>query len=78
MRHFVLSSIAKGDREMLGQAEELAAKAVETLISSGIEKAMAEFNGIDLRKGPEEAQGPKDAPPGPKDNPPGPKETKDN
>jgi len=50
VRDFVLSRVAKHDRELMVQAEDIAAKAVETLISSGIEKAMAEYNGIDLRE----------------------------
>jgi peptidyl-tRNA hydrolase, PTH1 family len=50
VRDFVLSPVAKSDRELLSQAEEIAAKAIETLISAGIEKAMAEYNGIDLRE----------------------------
>ena len=47
---FVLSRVAKTDRELLDQAEELAVQAVETLIAVGIEQAMAEYNGIDLRE----------------------------
>jgi len=50
VRAFVLHSVAKGDRAMLNEIEELAIKAIETLIGGGIEKAMAEFNGIDLRE----------------------------
>jgi len=49
-RDFVLSRVAKGDRDLLVQAEEIAEKAVETLIAEGVEKAMAAFNGIDLRE----------------------------
>ena len=49
VRDFVLSRVAKGDRSVLDQTEEVAVKAVETLIADGIEKAMAEYNGIDLR-----------------------------
>ena len=49
VRDFVLSRVAKGDRDLLDQTEELAVKAVETLIAAGIEQAMAEYNGIDLR-----------------------------
>src|SRR5215467_13676978 len=49
VREFVLSRVAKGDRVILEQAEETAIRAVESLISSGLERAMAEFNGIDLR-----------------------------
>jgi len=53
VRDFVLSRVTKSDRTLLGQTEEIAAKAVETLISQGIEKAMAEYNGIDLRESSE-------------------------
>jgi PTH1 family peptidyl-tRNA hydrolase len=49
-RDFVLSRVAKADRDLLVQAEEIAAKAVETLVADGIEKAMAAYNGIDLRE----------------------------
>ena len=35
---------------MLEQAEGIAEKAVETLVAEGIEKAMAAYNGIDLRE----------------------------
>jgi peptidyl-tRNA hydrolase, PTH1 family len=55
VRDFVLSRIAKSDRALLNQAEDFAAKAVETLIAGGLEKAMAEYNGMDLR---EAAEGP--------------------
>jgi PTH1 family peptidyl-tRNA hydrolase len=51
VRDFVLSSVAKGDQGLLVQTEDIAVKAVETLIAAGIEKAMAEYNGIDLREG---------------------------
>ena len=50
LREFVLSQVAKDDRELLDQAEEVAVKAVDTLIGEGIDRAMAEYNGIDLRK----------------------------
>jgi PTH1 family peptidyl-tRNA hydrolase len=50
VREFVLSRVAKSDRALIEQAEEVAAKAVETLIAEGIEKAMAAYNGIDLRE----------------------------
>jgi PTH1 family peptidyl-tRNA hydrolase len=50
VRDFVLSRIAKGDSTLLGQAEDIAVKAAETLIAAGIERAMAEYNGIDLRE----------------------------
>ena len=50
VRDFVLSRVAKADRALLDQAEDIAVKAVETLIADGIEKAMAAYNGIDLRE----------------------------
>jgi len=50
VRDFVLSRVAKGDRTLLDQTEDIAVKAVETLIAAGIERAMAEFNGVDLRQ----------------------------
>ena len=55
VRDFVLSRIAKSDRTLLDQAEDLAVKAVETLIAGGLEKAMAEYNGMDLRERPDAA-----------------------
>jgi len=51
VRDFVLSRVAKTDRILLDQTEEIAMKAVETLIGDGIEKAMAVYNGVDLRDG---------------------------
>ena len=54
VRDFVLSRVAKGDRAVLDQAEETAIRAVESLIADGIEKAMAAFNGMDLREDPGE------------------------
>ena len=50
VRDFVLSRVAKADRVLLDQTEEIAAKAVEVLVGEGIEKAMAAFNGVDLRE----------------------------
>jgi len=50
VRDFVLSRVAKSDRALLDQAEEVAVKAVKDLIAEGIEKAMAAYNGIDLRE----------------------------
>jgi PTH1 family peptidyl-tRNA hydrolase len=50
VRDFVLSRVAKSDRDLLEQAEEIAVKAVDTLIADGLTKAMAEYNGIDLRE----------------------------
>ena len=51
VRDFVLSRVAKADRQYLDQSEDLARKAVETLLAEGVERAMAAFNGIDLREG---------------------------
>ena len=48
-RDFVLSQVGKTDRALLDQTEEVATKAVETLISEGIEKTMTAYNGVDLR-----------------------------
>jgi PTH1 family peptidyl-tRNA hydrolase len=50
VRDYVLSRVAASDKALVGQAEELAAKAVESLITDGIEKTMAAYNGIDLRE----------------------------
>ena len=50
VRDFVLSPVANNDKEILDQAEAVAAKAVESLIAEGIEKAMALYNGLDLRE----------------------------
>src|SRR4030095_15485075 len=49
VRDFVLSRVTKTDRVLLEQTEDIAIRAVETLIAQGIEKAMAAYNGIDLR-----------------------------
>jgi len=50
VRDFVLSRVAKGDRRLLDRTEDFATKAVETIIAFGVEKAMAEYNGLDLRE----------------------------
>ena len=50
VRDFVLSTVARSDRELLEEAEGIAGKAVESLVREGIEKAMAVYNGIDLRE----------------------------
>jgi PTH1 family peptidyl-tRNA hydrolase len=50
VRDFVLSRVGKVDRKLLDQTEDIAMKAVETLIADGIDKAMAEYNGVDLRE----------------------------
>ena len=52
VRDFVLSRVSKADRALLDQTEEIAARAAESLITSGVEKSMAAFNGIDLREHP--------------------------
>lgn len=53
MRDFVLSRVAKADKELLGRAESAAADAVEALIADGADKAMATYNRIDLREAKE-------------------------
>jgi peptidyl-tRNA hydrolase len=50
VRDFVLSPVTKTDRALLDQVEAVAVKAVEMLVTGGAEKAMAEYNGIDLRE----------------------------
>jgi peptidyl-tRNA hydrolase, PTH1 family len=50
VRDFVLSPVAKVDRELMNQAEDVAANAVVTLIAEGVEKAMSQYNGLDLRQ----------------------------
>ncbi len=50
VRDFVLSGVSKSNRALLDRTEDIAVKAVETLIAEGIDKAMAEYNGIDLRE----------------------------
>ena len=50
VRDFVLSRVSKTERALLDQTEEIAVRAAESLITDGIEKSMAAFNGIDLRK----------------------------
>jgi PTH1 family peptidyl-tRNA hydrolase len=50
VRDFVLSRVAKNDRALLDQTEGTAAEALETLIAQGIDQAMAQYNGIDLRE----------------------------
>ena len=50
VREFVLSQVVKSDRALLDQAENIATKAVESLLTDGIEKAMTAYNGIDLRE----------------------------
>ena len=50
VRDFVLSQVAKADLKLLDQAEEVAVKAVDTLVTAGIDEAMSQYNGIDLRE----------------------------
>jgi PTH1 family peptidyl-tRNA hydrolase len=50
VRDFVLSPVAKADLKLLDQAEEVAVKAVDTLVAAGIDEAMSQYNGIDLRE----------------------------
>ena len=50
VRDFVLSPVARADWKLLEQAEEVAVKAVNTLIAAGIDEAMSLYNGIDLRE----------------------------
>jgi peptidyl-tRNA hydrolase, PTH1 family len=50
VRDFVLSRVAKGDCDLLFQTEVIAERAVDTLVADGIGKAMATYNGIDLRE----------------------------
>jgi PTH1 family peptidyl-tRNA hydrolase len=50
VRDFVLSPVAKADLKLLDQAEEVAVKAVDTLVAAGIAEAMSQYNGIDLRE----------------------------
>jgi len=54
MRDFVLSRVAKADADLIAHAESAAADAVEALIADGAEKAMATFNGLDLREAKED------------------------
>jgi PTH1 family peptidyl-tRNA hydrolase len=50
LRDFVLSRVSRTDRRTLDAAEAATADAVETLLAEGPEKAMAMFNGMDLRE----------------------------
>lgn len=54
VREYVLSAVRSADQELLNRTEDLAASAVETLIVGGVDKAMALFNGVDLRDRKEE------------------------
>jgi peptidyl-tRNA hydrolase, PTH1 family len=54
LHDFVLSRVAKRDRELMARSEAAAADAVEALLREGPEKAMAAFNRLDLRETKEE------------------------
>jgi len=54
LHDFVLSRVAKRDRDLMGQAEAAAADAVEALLKEGPAKAMATYNRLDLRESKEE------------------------
>lgn len=54
LHDFVLSKVAKRDRDLMGRAETAAADAVEALLKEGASKAMATFNRLDLRESKEE------------------------
>lgn len=47
-KDYVLSQVARVDRETLGRAEALAADAVEHIIGTGVRSAMSKYNGLDL------------------------------
>jgi peptidyl-tRNA hydrolase len=54
LHDFVLSRVAKQDRDLMGRSEAAAADAVEALIREGPERAMSAFNRLDLREAKEE------------------------
>jgi PTH1 family peptidyl-tRNA hydrolase len=54
LHDFVLSRVAKRDRDLMGRSEGAAADAVEALLKEAPEKAMATFNRLDLRESKEE------------------------
>jgi len=54
LHDFVLSRVAKSDRDLMSRAESAGANAVETLMRDGPTKAMAAFNSLDLREAKEE------------------------
>lgn len=53
---FVLSPVAKTDRNLLDRVEEAAARAVVSILSEGVRKAMSHYNGIDLREAESEEE----------------------
>jgi PTH1 family peptidyl-tRNA hydrolase len=50
VRGYVLSRVAKADRMILKRAEDAAVSAVSVVIEAGVDKAMSEFNRLDLRE----------------------------
>ena len=48
-RDYVLSDVARSDRELLERSEELAADAVAYTLTEGALSAMSKYNGMDLR-----------------------------
>ena len=48
-RDYVLSDVARCDRQLLERSEELAADAVAYILTEGARRAMSKFNGMDLR-----------------------------
>ena len=54
LHDFVLSRVARRDRDLMGRAELAAADAVEALLKDGPEKVMATFNRLDLRESKED------------------------
>jgi PTH1 family peptidyl-tRNA hydrolase len=47
-RDFVLSPVARPDRDVLGRSERLAAEAVKHILVDGARSAMSRFNGMDV------------------------------
>jgi PTH1 family peptidyl-tRNA hydrolase len=54
LHDFVLSKVARRDRDLMDRAEAAAADAVEALLKDGPERAMGTFNRLDLREAEEE------------------------
>jgi PTH1 family peptidyl-tRNA hydrolase len=48
-RDYVLSRVRKAHRELLGRSEDLAADAVDDIVTRGVRDAMSKYNGMDLR-----------------------------
>ncbi len=55
-RDYVLSRVAKSNRDALTRAEDLAADAVEHIAAEGVRPAMSRFNGMDLRENAEDSK----------------------